>query len=57
MLFDDVRFLLMQELNILHDAATRTGLTVSDVHDLLECELETGHLLDYITALQLDRMN
>jgi len=42
---------------ILEQAATRMGLTPAQMEDLLECELEADHLLDYITAVVSNRMN
>ena len=42
---------------LLQDAAARTGLSASDMQELLECELNIDHLLDYITAVASDRMN
>ena len=42
---------------ILEQAATRMGLTPAQMEDLLECELDPDHLLDYITAVVSNRMN
>jgi len=57
MLFDRDQFLMIQELNILREAAARTGFTQSDIQALVDCELETSHVLDYISAVMSKRMN
>ena len=57
MLFDRDQFSTMQESNILQEAAARTGFTVSEIQALVECELETSHVLDYISAVLSNRMN
>jgi hypothetical protein len=57
MLFDMDQFATTQEANILQEAAARTGFTVSEIQTLVECELETTHVLDYISAVLSNRMN
>jgi|HubBroStandDraft_6_1064221.scaffolds.fasta_scaffold00005_76 hypothetical protein len=57
MAFDRDDFLMTQEVDLLQQAATRTGFSVSDIQHLIECELDTGHVLDYITAVTQNRMN
>jgi hypothetical protein len=42
---------------LLEQAAARTGFSPAEMEDLLECELNTDHLLEYITAVVSDRMN
>jgi hypothetical protein len=42
---------------ILEQAATRMGLTPTQMEDLLESELDADQLLDYITAVVSNRMN
>jgi len=42
---------------LLEEAAARTGFSTSEMEFLLECELDTEHLLDYITAVVSKRMN
>ncbi len=42
---------------LLEEAAARTGFTASEMEYLLECELDTEYLLDYITAVVANRMN
>ncbi|HWY22112.1 MAG TPA: hypothetical protein VNX26_12885 [Candidatus Acidoferrum sp.] len=57
MLFDRDQSLMMQEVNVLEEAAARTGFSVSDIKALVDCELETGYLLDYISAVVSNRMH
>jgi hypothetical protein len=57
MLFDGDQFSMMQEANILQEAAARTGFTVSEIQALVECELEISYVLDYINAVLSNRMN
>jgi len=42
---------------LLAEASARTGLTLAEVEDLIDCDLETDHLLTYINALTSQRMN
>ena len=48
---------MIQEVNTLLEAAARTGFTVSEIQALVECELETSQVLDYISAVLSNRMN
>ena len=57
MIFDSEQFSMMQDLNILQEAAARTGFTVSQIKALVECELDTSQVLDYISAVISNRMN
>ena len=43
--------------DIIEQAAARIGLSRTEMEDLLESELETDHLLAYITAVVSNRMN
>lgn len=43
--------------NLLQEVAARTGFSSSDMQELLECELNIDHLLQYITAVVANRMN
>jgi hypothetical protein len=43
--------------NLLQEAAARAGFSPSEMQELLDCELNIDHLLDYITAVVSDRMN
>jgi hypothetical protein len=49
--------LMTRELNLLQQAAARTGFSLTDIEALVECELDTSHVLDYISAVILHRMN
>jgi hypothetical protein len=57
MIFDTDMLQMTRELNLLQQAAARTGFSVSDIEALVECELDTNHVLDYISAVTLRRMN
>ena len=43
--------------DILEQAADRTGFTPADMEELLESELDSDQLLDYISAVVSNRMN
>ncbi len=43
--------------DLLQEAAARTGFNANQMQELLECELNIDHLLNYITAVVSDRMN
>lgn len=57
LLFDMDQFSMMEEVRLLQEAAAKTGFSRSDIEALVECELETGHVLDYISAVISNRMN
>jgi len=42
---------------LLQEAAARTGLSTSEMENLLESELTVSQLIDYIDAVVSDRMN
>jgi len=44
-------------VEILGEAATRMGLTSTQMEDMLKSELDVDQLLDYITAMVSNRMN
>jgi hypothetical protein len=48
---------MMQEENLVMEAAARTGFTKSEIKALVESDLETCHVLDYISAVISNRMN
>ena len=56
MIFDSdaVPFTLVAELLA---ASARTGFTPAEIEALVDSELETNHLLEYITAVVSKRMN
>jgi hypothetical protein len=43
--------------HLIEQASAKTGFTAADIAAMLNSELETDHLLDYITAVVTDRMN
>ena len=57
MLFDRERFLVMREVSTMEEAAARTGFSVSDIKALVDCELDTVYVLDYISTVVANRMN
>lgn len=42
---------------LLQETAARTGFTATEMQALLESELSTDYLLEYITAYMSNRMN
>jgi hypothetical protein len=42
---------------LLEQASARSGFTPSEIVALIDSELDTEHLLDYITAVMSHRMN
>jgi hypothetical protein len=42
---------------LLQETAARTGFTAAEMQQLLESELSTDHLLEYITAYMSNLMN
>jgi hypothetical protein len=57
MTFDREQFLMTQEVHMMQEAAARTGFSLSDIEALIECELDTNHVLEYISAVTTNRMN
>jgi hypothetical protein len=43
--------------DLLQEACSASGFTMSDILEMMASELETDHLLDYITAITSNRMN
>ncbi|HYM78222.1 MAG TPA: hypothetical protein VE377_19770 [Candidatus Dormibacteraeota bacterium] len=41
----------------LQEAAARIGFSPNEMQELLECELNIDHLLNYISAVVSNRMN
>jgi hypothetical protein len=54
MIFDSVAVTLVAELL---EASARTGLTLAQIEALVNSDLETEYLLEYITAVVDKRMN
>ena len=57
MIFDWDRLPTLQRVDTIEDLAARTGFPVSDIEALIESELATAYLLDYIKAVMLNVMN
>jgi hypothetical protein len=53
--YDQVPVLRVEQL--LQQASARTGFTPAEIVALIDCELNTDHLLEYITAVVSQRMN
>ena len=43
--------------HLLQEASDRTGFSVADIKALVNCELDTSHLLQYIDAVLTESMN
>jgi hypothetical protein len=57
MTFDYDQVPLQYVAQLLHQAAARSGFTPAQIAALVDCDLDTPHLLDYITAVMSGRMN
>lgn len=57
MIFEWNRTPVAQVSDLLREASARTGFAVADIEALVDSELETCYLLDYITAVMTRRMN
>jgi len=57
MIFDLSQLCAPSVGEIIQQAAARIGLSQTEMEDLLESELNTDHLLEYITAVVSNRMN
>jgi hypothetical protein len=57
MIFDWNRTPALHVSQLLREASAKTGFTVADIEALVDSELETLHLLEYITAVLTKRMN
>jgi hypothetical protein len=57
MTFDHDQIPMQQVVQLLKQASATTGFTPADIVALVDCELDTDQLLDYITAVLLNRMN
>lgn len=53
--FDTVPTYYIDQL--LQQAAARSGFTAAQIATLVDCDLDTPHLLEYITAVMSNRMN
>ena len=58
MIFDyELMPIHLGEQQLLEQASARTGFTPVEIVDLVDCDLDTEHLLGYITAVMSNRMN
>jgi hypothetical protein len=57
MIFDWDREHALEVAEVLEEASCYTGFSTSDIEELIASELDTPHLLEYITALRSNRMN
>jgi hypothetical protein len=57
MTFDAYHLLNATGPEFLERALARRGFTPAQTDDLLDCELNLDHLLEYITAVISERMN
>jgi hypothetical protein len=57
MLIDGNRTPVVHVLELMEEASAKTGFTVVDIAALVDSELETPYLLEYITAVMTGRMN
>ena len=56
-MFENNRATAHSVAELLLEAAERTGFTSEEIEAMVDSELNTLHLLDYITAVVTDRMN
>jgi len=57
MTFDHDQVPIHHVVQMLEQASATTGFSAAEIVDLVDCELDTGHLLEYITAVLSNRMN
>jgi hypothetical protein len=57
MIFEANRFPDQHVSQLLREASARTGFAVADIEALVDSELETRYLLQYITTVLTGRMN
>jgi hypothetical protein len=57
MIFDWNRTPVVHVWQLMEEASTKTGLSLADIEALVNSDLETPHLLDYLTAVLTHRMN
>jgi hypothetical protein len=57
MIFDFNRAPVTHVSRLLQEASAKTGFSVADIEALVDSELETSHLLEYITAVLAKRTN
>lgn len=57
MIFESDRPQAIPVARLMAEASARTGFTLSDIEAMVDSELETCHLLEYITAVMSKQMN
>jgi hypothetical protein len=57
MIFDHDPMPIEHVAQLLQQASAKTGFTPAEIVALMDCELDTDHLLDYITAVMSNLMN
>ena len=57
MTFDHDPIPMHHVAQLLQQASATTGFSPADIVALIDCELDTEQLLDYITAVMSNRMN
>ena len=57
MTFEHDQMPIHHVVQLLQQVSTTTGFTANEIVAMIDCELDTNHLLDYITAMMSKRMN
>ena len=57
MIFDQDPMPTQNMSQLIERASETTGFTPAEIVSLVDCELETNYLLEYITAVMLKQMN
>ena len=57
MTFDPDPMPIHHVVQLLERASATTGFSAAEIVAMLDCELDTNQLLDYITAVMSKRMN
>ncbi len=57
MIFDWEPKPMPQVSELMQRASAKTGFTIAQIKDLVDSDLETEYLLDYISAVMSKRMN
>ena len=55
MVFESVP--VVQVAKLMEEASARTGFTLSEIEALVDSELDTPYLLEYLSAVLSNRMN
>ena len=57
MIFDQDPMPVQNMAQLIERASANTGFTPAEIVSLVDCELETNYVLEYITAVMSKRMN